>query len=294
VWGVGSLDSLLALSYWQTQCDPCAEQLAVSLNSSAETGQAMRESNYDLPKPRELESFLEDQALMPRTLYEAAPAFQQFCVPCRIRSQQALRVYHNGRYLNLVGLLRKDGTPLFTRRDRKRLAPLVEATKNALLAAEGLEQANIPQGPAYLFAEPDGRVEYASEGARGWLSQEGFPQHLARAVRQLDQQKLAELGSLLAHAEARLVRMEGEGRIRYLVSLRPLKRCPLPADIVLTPKQRDIAIYAASGATAEEVGRAVGCAPNTVRTHLREIYKLLNVGNRLELARALSVSAKDQ
>ena len=58
----------------------------------------------------------------------------------------------------------------------------------------------------------------------------------------------------------------------------------------LTRRQREVAELAATGATIDEIGRHLGISPHTVRQHLRDAYRLLDVGNRVELARALAVS----
>ncbi len=58
----------------------------------------------------------------------------------------------------------------------------------------------------------------------------------------------------------------------------------------LTRRQREVAELAATGATIEEIARHLGISPHTVRQHLRDAYRLLDVGNRVELARALAVS----
>ena len=44
----------------------------------------------------------------------------------------------------------------------------------------------------------------------------------------------------------------------------------------------------AFGATIREVAGHLGLSTHTVRTHVRNIYRVLGVGNRLELARSLS------
>ena len=55
----------------------------------------------------------------------------------------------------------------------------------------------------------------------------------------------------------------------------------------LTERQLQIAELASDGATIREVAGHLGLSSHTVRTHLRNIYRLLGVGNRLELAHSL-------
>ncbi len=56
----------------------------------------------------------------------------------------------------------------------------------------------------------------------------------------------------------------------------------------LTERQMEIAELVTGGATIREVAGHLGLSTHTVRTHVRNIYRVLGVGNRLELARSLS------
>ena len=48
-----------------------------------------------------------------------------------------------------------------------------------------------------------------------------------------------------------------------------------------------IAEFAASGASASEIGRALDISADTVRDHLKQIYAMVDVGSRVELAECL-------
>lgn len=56
----------------------------------------------------------------------------------------------------------------------------------------------------------------------------------------------------------------------------------------LTARQREIAELAAKGCTAPEIARHLDLSSHTVRTHVRNIYQALGVGNRVELAQSLA------
>lgn len=58
--------------------------------------------------------------------------------------------------------------------------------------------------------------------------------------------------------------------------------CPILAK--LTPRQRDVAQLAARGQTNAEIGEALQLSENTVKKHLKDIFDLLEIGNRTELA----------
>lgn len=66
-----------------------------------------------------------------------------------------------------------------------------------------------------------------------------------------------------------------------------LKRIPSEADDgldVLTPTQLVVAEYAASGSTTVEIAEAMDRSPHTIKTHMKSIYRRLDVRSRLELA----------
>lgn len=75
------------------------------------------------------------------------------------------------------------------------------------------------------------------------------------------------------------------GQSASLVTLRSAEPFDLSADLLLTPIQREIALFAAEGATTGEIARSTGRASETVKTHLREIYRRLDVGSRVELSK---------
>jgi DNA-binding NarL/FixJ family response regulator len=85
----------------------------------------------------------------------------------------------------------------------------------------------------------------------------------------------------------RCVALTGDGGPRYLLSVIPPRPELREALAQLTPAQLEIAEYAASGATVAEIGAALARSPETVRTHLKAIYRSLWVANRVELAHAL-------
>lgn len=77
-------------------------------------------------------------------------------------------------------------------------------------------------------------------------------------------------------------------RLGWLVDVRRAQAILVAPDAVLTPAQRTVAEYAVAGATVDEIARAVDASPETVRSHLKSVYRRLEVANRVELARLLA------
>lgn len=55
----------------------------------------------------------------------------------------------------------------------------------------------------------------------------------------------------------------------------------------LTPREHDVVEHVVAGATTVEIARTMSIAPATVKTHLVNVYKKLEVGSRVELISAL-------
>lgn len=55
---------------------------------------------------------------------------------------------------------------------------------------------------------------------------------------------------------------------------------PVPEDVELGPREREVLELLAAGAMYKEVARKLDVSPNTVRSHIRRIYKKLHVHSR--------------
>ena len=65
---------------------------------------------------------------------------------------------------------------------------------------------------------------------------------------------------------------------------------PDPLLAKLTPRQRDVAQLAARGHTNADIGVALELSENTVKKHLKDIFDLVEIANRTELAARLSMA----
>ena len=64
---------------------------------------------------------------------------------------------------------------------------------------------------------------------------------------------------------------------------------PDPLLAQLTPRQRDVACLAARGHTNSDIGNALQLSENTVKKHLKDIFELLEIANRTELAARIPI-----
>ena len=61
-------------------------------------------------------------------------------------------------------------------------------------------------------------------------------------------------------------------------------RAPRPAVEVLTPRERDVVVLLATGGTNREIGRLLGVAERTARTHVSNILAKLGLASRTQAA----------
>ncbi|MEV1292238.1 AAA family ATPase [Pseudonocardia sp. NPDC049635] len=107
----------------------------------------------------------------------------------------------------------------------------------------------------------------------GWLRREGRRQDARDQLRTAYHQ-LTEMGAEAFAAQAgRELRATGE---------RPLRRGVGPTD-ALTAHELHIARLAAAGATTREIGTQLFLSPRTVETHLRNIFRKLDITSRRQL-----------
>ena len=172
-----------------------------------------------------------------------------------------------------------------------RHAALREATApEPELGAMHAEPERPSSEPADPWCEPR-YVQLTLEG-QALCASEGFP------VRGEGPRIAAALGSLVrmadgvqrAHAriedlDVQLVRMVHRSGSYYLAVLTRAER--VPSGVKLSEMQQRVAKLAAQGNTSQQIGLALGVSTNTVKFHLKRVYELLRVSNRVELSRAL-------
>lgn len=117
-----------------------------------------------------------------------------------------------------------------------------------------------------VFADENHVIEAIEAGARGYLLKDGSDDYVAASILQL----LAG-GSPISPAIARhlLDRFQ-----------EPAARARENDAPVLTDREREVLSLLAKGFTFEEIGNILKISPHTVTTHVRHIYRKLEVGSR--------------
>lgn len=73
------------------------------------------------------------------------------------------------------------------------------------------------------------------------------------------------------------------GRPSWIVRLRPVRDLPEPLFSRITRAQMETALCAVTGSSSRAIAAQRGCGTETVRSHLRSIYRLLGCSSRVEL-----------
>lgn len=139
-----------------------------------------------------------------------------------------------------------------------------------------------------LGQELSARV-YRFDGTPEWCSTQGdeavWASRFERAAETLAQQPAWASDEAIGH---RLIDPSAPTAVRVLLlAPRRQQRPSWLQGVSLTPRQREVAELASYGATTDEIASHLGISPNTVRTHLKAVYRDLGVANRVELAATL-------
>lgn len=202
-----------------------------------------------------------------------------------INTQLRALLYDGPRFLGWMGCWRRNGEQ-FTEEEEDRLNRLVDSVVTVLTVAERAESRAFT-APAQLLVGPDGvRIDCATPGGNDWLTTDRRS-HIAELIRRAEAGAPLPPAVLVDGYELRLTRMYGDQGARYLACVTSLELPKLSVTAALTPRQREIAEYAAVGATAAEIADTLDISFETVRHHIKNIYTRLNICSRTELAMRL-------
>ena len=137
----------------------------------------------------------------------------------------------------------------------------------------------VPVSSGTFVIDHTRRVEFGTDGAWPWLSQTEFRERFGHTGSAGKGQ-----ARLVGEARVRSTPMTNPGRKGLLVEVSPADPVMVAPDGVLTPTQRRVAEYACNGSTTQEIATVMKMSVETVRTHMREVYRRLDVASRVELA----------
>jgi DNA-binding CsgD family transcriptional regulator len=230
----------------------------------------------DAPRPQAINRFDDSNRDYARPIesYEHLDAVQRWRKPGRIAQEVRMLAFEGDLFVGWLGALRCGRKP-FTVEQRARMDRLAPRVHRLMVQAHSLERID---GEAHVILGEDGELEGATHSAERWLSRARL-ELLRRSV---------SMGQTLVvdGVQVDALPLLGGDRRRHLVRLlaRPSVRI-MRAE--LAPRQQDIARLAADGLTVAHIAHRLGLSPNTVKWHLKALYEVLGVRNRLELFRAL-------
>jgi DNA-binding CsgD family transcriptional regulator len=205
--------------------------------------------------------------------------------PVGVIDQLLLQTESRGQHLGWLGGLRFAGERAYPRELTAALRPLVGPVGGYLVQAHAIAGAARPEEACDLLVDALGRVDYATPTAKAWLALDAVVNELRRVIRAVDRRELPAGEVPFRGATARVVRMERDHRVRYLVHLDAPP--PMPEKVRLTRAEHEIAELAAAGATIAEIAAHRQTSHGTVRNQLKRVYQRLGVNSRVELARVL-------
>jgi DNA-binding NarL/FixJ family response regulator len=138
------------------------------------------------------------------------------------------------------------------------------------------------------------RTFFAKRGFRGWAATERLERALLRAADQfhaslaLGRTQLLVPGVRIELAGAPPARGETRRLLALILADDAMPAERTPAEDLLTPRLRTIARLAADGQSAPAIAAELRLSVSTVRGYLAEIYQLLGVTKRAQLAAILS------
>ncbi len=200
-----------------------------------------------------------------------------------VRDQLALLVYQGRRHVAHIGVLRRRERR-FVRADWRRLQPVVRDLAHEARRLARATHATSARGTVLLNA--DGSIRSATREAQTYLETSSGQAALARL--QTRSRGTPDGRMAFAGADLEWRQLLGEEGPATMVVVRPPTDLVLAADACLSPAQREIAARAVAGQSAKAIASALECSPDTVRSHLRQIYRRLEVTNRAELAKQLT------
>lgn len=239
--------------------------------------------------PSEVDPEIVDDFVRVRTFYRERRLLNydmqtKVARPLGISDHLRTVLYDGNRFLGWLGLARCGGDR-FRPEEEELAASAIQQFKAAVAAAEALE-GELLDDELFAIMTPNGDIEHTSEPFARWRTPDRSD-YLRRRVRDTDADTGRDSIEIYNGAEVRLVRLDGPTGVRYLVTVSRPELLRLRPLAWLTDRQREIAEFAASGATTYEIADVLDLSRHTVKTHIKNIYRRLAITSRTELANLL-------
>ena len=221
-----------------------------------------------------------------REAWMRTPTWSKFYGPSGLDDQLRALMYDGQTFVGWIGAFRQGRGERFEPADQDQLARIDEDVLALLSSASQLEAAVQDEVTSHAVVDARGRIEFASEVARAYLTGERLDA-VARLVRGLDQSSEAASPYVFWEGvQLRVVRLDSDTGVRYLVVIDRAAIPGLSPLHALGDRQRQVGQYAAAGATTAEIARHLAISTDTVKYHIKRIYDALGIGSRAELANA--------
>jgi DNA-binding CsgD family transcriptional regulator len=243
---------------------------------AAATAAATEWPNLTLPSSRDLAGFAEYTRADPRS---PGSLLDLSGTPVELAHELRLLVYAEGRLVGVLAYFRRSTSGPFPRSARRAVQSAASRARAALVGHARAHDAETEDLDGLLVLDPEGGLVLCTDQVRRWLDRGARPT--------VDPNATGEQRTVATGAEVRLLPVHGPGGRAFSGRVRQIRRPRLSPDAVLSPTQRRVAEYAAVGATVSEIARTLDAAAETVRSHLKEVYRRLEVASRLELAEVL-------
>ena len=197
-------------------------------------------------------------------------------------------LYDGARFVGWVGLLREGKHP-FRLSELAELNEMSDEVAAALVAAENLDGVWQDQQLQFVLDSETMAVEFASRNGVAWLNprRRSLIESYAR-----DFKRNGAPSFVLADGfELRAVELVGDIGTRFHLNVTSCLAPTLGADALLTPRQREVAELLVAGVTNREIADFLDVSVETVKQHVKDVYKRLQIANRVELASLLAQSS---
>ncbi len=237
-------------------------------------------SNLD---PHHIDTFIRTRSHYSVAHLRTYEITQRVFEPLQVSDQLRVLLYDGVQFVGWLGLMRRGDDRGFSAEEKKLAQSVVPELKSGLIAARNLEKGVINDG-IFAVLLPDGSIKHASSGFRKWMTF-NYRDYLQRRIRDIDTGRRDRRAiELHTGAEVRVVRLDGPDGVRYLVTVASYEPVRFRPEYHLTERQRDIVKYAVTGQSSREIADSLELSFHTVNTHMKNIYRRLDISTRAELA----------